>query len=114
MMTKNPFARTAYTYSGSPWFLWMMAATQTLVTFLFLVPERHAFPGLSMWIGAVSGIVAFWYYGVIIYYVAHRAQFAANPAKPIVYTRQMIVWIVAILTALVIGFFLLDVFVWRS
>jgi hypothetical protein len=113
MITKNPLARLAYTYSGSPWFLWLLALTQTMVALLFLFPERHWTPA-STWIGALSALFALYYFGSIIYYLTHRAQFAANPAKPIVYTWKMVAWIVAIVVALVIGFVLLELFVWRS
>lgn len=113
MISKNPFARIAYTYSGSPWFLWLLALTQTMVALLFLFPERRSTPA-STWIGAFSALFALYYFGSIIYYLTHRAEFAANPAKPIRYSAKQLIWIVAITLVVIAGFVLLELFVWRS
>jgi len=111
-MTKNPLRRVAYTYSGSPWFLWLQATSSTLLTFVLFF-ERIGQPFFRI-LGISIAIVATFYWAALVYYLKHRAEFAINPVKPIVYTRKMVVWTVAILIAAVIGFVLLELFVWHD
>jgi hypothetical protein len=112
-MTKNPFARTAYLYSGSPWLLWLMAGIQTMLALLFLTVSRHSTP-VSPWIGGLTALVALWYYGCLIYYLTHRAQLAANPVKPIIFNAKTVVWTVAITLAVIAVFTVLVLYVWPS
>ena len=113
MTLKNPFAGIAYTYSGSPWFLWISALTQTLLVLLFFFPLRRSFPE-APFVGALSALIGLWYYGAIIYYLAHRAQFVANPAKPIRYSVKQVAWTVVITLAVIAVFVALEAFVWHS
>jgi hypothetical protein len=110
METKNPVARTAYAYSGSPWALWLQAITSTWVAAFLLT--RHVF-GLSI-LGAVSAIFTIFYYACLVHYYRYRAEFSANPAKPLYSSWKQVVWIVGITLALIAAFVLLELFVWRS
>ncbi|MGB6987366.1 MAG: hypothetical protein WBD74_15445 [Candidatus Aquilonibacter sp.] len=113
MITKNPFARAAYMYSGSPWLLWMSAASSTVVTPLLLFPQHSEF-AWTRWVGALSALVTLYYYGAIVYLITHRTQLAANPAKPISYSWKQWVWIIAITLAVIAVFVALVQFVWPS
>jgi F0F1-type ATP synthase assembly protein I len=111
--SKNPFRQIAFTYRGSPWMLWMLALTQALLAVLFLFPERHSTP-ISMWIGMLCALLAIFYFVSIAYYLRHRTEFAANPAKPIFYTAKTMLWIVAFALVIVAVCTVLLLFVWRS
>lgn len=110
MPTKNFFARTAYTYSGSPWMLWLSTLTQALLAFLFLGPERHSSP-ISMWIGILCVFTTLLYAGSLIYYVTHRTELAANPARPI--NTRVFIWSGGITLIVIALFVVLESIVWR-
>jgi hypothetical protein len=109
---KNPFAQIAFTYSGSPWLLFGSALTQTLLALMFFFPERHSV--VAPFAGTLCAAVALCYYGGAIYFLTHRAELAANPAKPIFYTAKTMIWIVAFTLVIIAVFTVLVLFLWRS
>lgn len=115
MMAKNPFRQIAYSYSGRLWLLWAMALTQSMLALVFLFFQGHHSTPLTMWLGGLSSLVALCYYGSIIYYLTHRVELAANPAKPTDFTlKQVVIWVVAITLIVIAVFVALVLFVWKS
>jgi len=114
VISKNPFARTAYTYSGSPWLLWVSPPIQTYVTLMLLFSRSTIVPALApafRVLGLLCAIGTIFSYGALVYYLTHRAQLAANPSKPIRYSWKTVAWSVVIVLLIILGFFLLELFV---
>jgi hypothetical protein len=113
LQTKNPFARVAYIYSGSPWVLWVNVLMQSFVALYLLFSRGTAALGFRV-VGAIAATTALYQIGALIYYLAHRAQLAANPAKPIFSSWKQLIWIVAITLVVIAVFVILVLKVWHD
>jgi hypothetical protein len=106
---KTYVGQLAYTYSGSPWVLWLQAISTTWVSAYLLT--RHV-TGLSI-AGSVMAIIAISYWSALVYYYRHRAELAANPAKPIRYSLKQLAWIIALTLGIIaVGVVLVSVWHW--